>query len=136
MRQQENLVSSLSQAAQQLKSSGESRPKRVQRLQGMFAQAELLGYLKTVSAPLLLPLDPRQRIVASASERATVFKSAMQPLGLTFETAEVGVPSPNADAVGKTKAYSIIFKNGDDLRQDQLVLQMVVLIDKLLQVSY
>ena len=30
--------------------------------------------------------------------------------------------------------YSIIFKGGDDLRQDQLVVQMLILMDKLLQV--
>ena len=132
LRQQEGLVGALSQAAQLLKASGESRPKRIQRLQAMFEHAEMLGPLKSVTSPLLmLPLDPRLRIVSSLPHRATVFKSALTPLGLTFETAEV-LPSAATPSKGP-QPYSVIFKSGDDLRQDQLVLQMLMLMDKLLQ---
>ena len=42
------------------------------------------------------------------------------PAKLTFRTSE------NTDVVA-------IFKHGDDLRQDQLILQMIILMDKLMR---
>lgn len=140
LRQQEYLVGALSQAAAVLKASGESRPKRMTRLQAMFEGSELLSPLKSTDTSdslraLLLPLDPRVRIVASIPQRAMVFKSAMSPLGLTFQTAEVLAPQ-HVDAMPREpQLYSVIFKSGDDIRQDQLVLEMILLMDKLLQVA-
>jgi len=139
LRQQEYLVGALSQAAAVLKASGESRPKRINRLQAMFEGSELLSPLKATDTSdslraLLMPLDPRVRIVACIPQRAMVFKSAMSPLGLTFQAVEVLAPQHAANAIPREpQLYSIIFKSGDDIRQDQLVLEMIMLMDKLLQ---
>lgn len=66
------------------------------------------------------PLDPNVTIKGIVAKKASLFKSALMPSKLTFLTTE-GVE------------YEAIFKHGDDLRQDQLILQMITLMDKLLR---
>ena len=70
--------------------------------------------------PMPLPLDPEVLVTGIDGPSAHVFKSAMMPLGLTFRTVTGG-------------EYKIIFKAGDDLRQDQLILQQILLMDRLLK---
>jgi len=139
LRRQEGFIAALSQASATLKASTESRPKRVARLRAMFDQQEYLRPLNPLAFPLLMPLDPRRRVVSAVPEKATVFKSAMQPLGLSFTTAPAAIAGASAAAPPPPPSqapegnYAVIFKSGDDLRQDQLVLQMLMLMDKVLQ---
>ncbi|EEB05119.1 phosphatidylinositol 3-kinase Pik3 [Schizosaccharomyces japonicus yFS275] len=69
---------------------------------------------------LPLPLDPSIEVCGIHPDGCSVFKSTMQPLRILFQCTD-----------GST--YPIIFKNGDDLRQDQLVIQILILMDNLLK---
>jgi phosphatidylinositol 3-kinase len=69
---------------------------------------------------LRLPLNPKVSVIGIYPDDATVFKSATNPVRLSFVTPE-------------RRLYKVIFKIGDDLRQDQLIVQLITLMDKLLQ---
>lgn len=94
--------------------------KKIERLRQLLAG--LMSELTYFEEPIPLPLDPKVLITGIVPEESSLFKSALHPLRLTFKTADGG----------KSK---VMFKKGDDIRQDQLVIQMVSLMDRLLKVE-
>lgn len=73
-----------------------------------------------IDPPLPLPLDPTRAIVGCYPDETTVFKSSLHPMLLHFKLSD-------------GKKYSVIYKKGDDMRQDQLVVQIISLMDRLLR---
>ncbi|KAL6610165.1 hypothetical protein ACP70R_040134 [Stipagrostis hirtigluma subsp. patula] len=72
--------------------------------------------------PTRSPLAPTVLLTGVVPQESSIFKSALHPLRLTFKTENGGTSK-------------IIFKKGDDLRLDQLVIQMISLMDRLLKLE-
>ncbi|KJE91037.1 phosphoinositide-3-kinase [Capsaspora owczarzaki ATCC 30864] len=116
LNRQERLVTSLVTIYKDLKATKESRDKKITRLVAILSErSDLLHF-----DPLPLPLDPRVKVVGIMASNASMFKSALTPLRITFLTED-------------NQQYVTLFKSGDDLRQDQLILQIISLMDRLLR---
>ncbi|XP_052794304.1 phosphatidylinositol 3-kinase catalytic subunit type 3-like isoform X2 [Mya arenaria] len=97
-----------------------NRKKKIEKLQALLQDPDVCKINFSDFETLPLPLDPDIKVNAIEPTSATLFKSNLMPCRLTFRTNEGG-------------QYVTLFKHGDDLRQDQLILQMFTLMDRLLK---
>ncbi|KAG0371238.1 Phosphatidylinositol (PI) 3-kinase [Gamsiella multidivaricata] len=117
LRRQGELIETLANLSKSIKQMRESRPKKIEKLREFISDPKngLISF-----KPLALPLDPRIEVTGIIPEQTGIFKSSLLPLHLTFSCAD-------------GSHYQAIFKSGDDLRQDQLVIQLITLMDDLLR---
>ena len=77
-----------------------------------------------------LPIEPEIQIKGICSGKCIVFKSAKRPIKYTFKIKQEN-RSAKYNHFGDEQYYELIFKSGDDLRQDQLILQIINFMDSL-----
>ena len=119
LKRQRHFVHTLTTHNAELRVSRDARPKKIEKLQDLLADRR--KGLCSLVPPLSLPLDPDVYICGVIPDKSTVFKSNLFPWRLEFAVD------------GTSSTYAVIVKNGDDLRQDQLVLQLFALMDRLLR---
>uniref|UniRef100_A0A8C5MHB4 Phosphatidylinositol-4-phosphate 3-kinase n=1 Tax=Leptobrachium leishanense TaxID=445787 RepID=A0A8C5MHB4_9ANUR len=112
---QKMLVQILQNIAEKVKNVQDA--KRKETLQENLHQLE--GFFHDVQT-CRLPLDPGIVVKGIERSKCSFFKSNACPLKVSFI---------NADPLGET--ISVIFKIGDDLRQDMLVLQLIEVMDRI-----
>ena len=100
---------------------GKIKSRRADKLRTMLASGGEWGELSHFSKPIPMLYKPSVHITGIVASECSVFKSALHPLRIVFREAE-------GDGLCKC-----IFKRGDDLRQDQLIVQMIALMDSLLK---
>ncbi|EGG14145.1 phosphatidylinositol 3-kinase [Cavenderia fasciculata] len=115
---QSQFISRLAKLSEELKAMNILREKKIEKLK--YALSD--GDYKDLSdfPPLPLPVDPSIEVIGIIPDKSTIYKSAKSPLGLKLKTKS----GPE---------YGIIFKTGDDMRQDQLIIQLISLMDRLLK---
>ena len=77
-----------------------------------------------------LPINPTLKVKGVITSKCTVFKSAKAPVKYSFNVTKDTRENNNHE---DKDHISIMFKYGDDLRQDQLILQMINYMDSLLK---
>ena len=70
------------------------------------------------------PLNGNQVLGSLVADKCRIMDSAKRPLWLVWKN-----PDPLSDLM--QPLYSVIFKNGDDLRQDMLTLQVIRIMDSI-----
>ncbi|CAA9996102.1 unnamed protein product [Nesidiocoris tenuis] len=117
---QDNFIEKLVKLMKHVARESGNRKRKTDRLQALLADPESHRINFSNFEPFPLPLDPSVMVKSIVPEKASLFKSALMPARLTFVTTD-------------NREYVTIFKHGDDLRQDQLILQIIILMDKLLR---
>uniref|UniRef100_UPI00398E76AF phosphatidylinositol 4,5-bisphosphate 3-kinase catalytic subunit gamma isoform isoform X2 n=1 Tax=Pristiophorus japonicus TaxID=55135 RepID=UPI00398E76AF len=119
---QVQLVDSLAQVATEIKKiipeKSDLPPNATALVREMLRKAQL-------PQDFLVPYDPRIKAGSILVERCKIMASKKKPLWLEFTCA-------NADGT-QSRTVGIIFKHGDDLRQDMLIIQTLVIMDSIWQ---
>lgn len=114
---QGEFITVLSKLSEDARSSRDDRLRKIEKLKK--ALADMKNDMAKIDPPLPLPLDPSVSISGCFPDDSSIFKSTLSPLLINFKTT-------------KGEKYPLIFKSGDNLRQDQLVIQIITLMDRLL----
>lgn len=127
---QVKLVTAITSLQLQFIQSTNSRPEKLEQLRRWIESDEVTSIF--ADGPIPLPLNPRVYVKGINSKGAHIFKSNKSPLKLPF-IVDAEMTKLRGGIEYENKEFIVIVKHGDDLRQDQLILQMEALMDTLLK---
>jgi phosphatidylinositol 3-kinase len=115
---QQVVYESLCEISKELRDSGLGLQQKKELLRKRLKEHETLARTldpkKNKGKCFNLPLSLRKPLEGLNPEEARLFSSAMEPMCLTFIESKTNLP------------YRVIFKRGDDLRQDQLIVSQIL----------
>ena len=120
LQRQSEFTSKLCTMSKIVNDGGGTADRKRDRLRATLATDEFASLVE-FPHPFPNPLQPDQMLYGLEPSKCIVFKSALAPLCLAFKT------EPPSSSGAAPKLVRTIFKVGDDIRQDQIVLQMVCL---------
>nr|AWV66672.1 phosphatidylinositol 3-kinase catalytic subunit type 3 isoform X1 [Brachionus koreanus] len=123
---QEKFLKALNEIVKAVSREEGRMEKKLNKLISLLKNTEKSSFdLMNLDAPIPLIIDPSIKIYGIDCDKTKMFKSNLMPCKFVFKAL------PSKSFIDPE--YSVIYKIGDDLRQDQLILQMIALMDKLLK---
>ena len=127
LQRQISLKKKLKDIVEFLKKSKEKADKKTDKLKEIIRRNGKFDLTKIEDTQM--SVDPQISVNGVIADECFVFKSNTYPIKLVMNVC--------ADCIALTKEsspkYHLIYKDGDDMRQDQLILQMISLMDHLLK---
>ena len=119
---QEALIQNLVQLSASAKVGNPKVAKMIENMRELLSVNGKFKNLRQFAHSVSLPVNPDLAVTGIIGEEAIMFKSALAPMCLPFISTDLN-----------HNPYRVIFKSGDDLRQDQLVIGLISLMDQLLK---
>ncbi|GAB5358556.1 hypothetical protein AAMO2058_000468200 [Amorphochlora amoebiformis] len=118
---QMQMVDDIRSLCRMVTTKGGKQSRRVENLRAALQEDGKFAELTKFKSPVRFPLDPSVLLSGIVPEKSTVFASNAFPVLLAFQRH-------NSEEIVR-----VIYKDGDDLRQDQLIMQLVKLMDSRLK---
>jgi len=128
---QDEFISNVMDCQRRSRDSKGKKDAKEQHLKDSLKVPQLQNINNNQSVPL--PSNPVVWVKGVKAESAKMFKSAMYPALLDFHVDNKSNSTGEARAKKPGPTYKVIVKTGDDLRQDQLVIMLIKLFDRILK---
>jgi phosphatidylinositol 3-kinase len=140
----DNYIEQISACQRDAREQGRRKEGKEQCLRQLLEERKLSTLPDDKVEWIPMPLDPSIRLMGLIPNTASMFASAVYPCVIEFKDYDDYTNPANAAQVAaggnavppggrKLLTHKIMFKSGDDLRQDQLIMQMISLMDRLLK---